>query len=68
MDKFNPTGPLTFNGNIREHQKHWKQELELYLVATKKEKKEDNVKPSILLSCIGPQGREIYKFVKNIET
>ena len=60
MDKFNPTDPLIFDGNIREHWKRWKQELEPYLVATEKDRKENKVKSSILLSCIGPQGREIY--------
>ena len=37
-----------------------KQELELYLVATEKDKKENKVMSGILLSCIGPQSREIY--------
>ena len=61
MEKFNPPDPLIFDGNIREHWKRWKQELELYLVVTEnKERKENKVKCSIFLSCIGPQGREIY--------
>ena len=37
-----------------------KQELELYLVAMEKDRKEKKVKSSILLSYIGPQSREIY--------
>ena len=63
MDKFNPPDPLIFDGNIREHQKHWKQKLELYLVSTEKDEKENKVKPIINLSCIEPhqaQGREFY--------
>ena len=60
MGKFNPPDPLNFNGNIREHWKRRKQELELYLVATEKDKKENKVKSSILVSSIEPQGREIY--------
>ena len=60
MTKFNPSDPLIFDGNIREHWKCWKQELELYLVATENDKKENKVKSSIPLSCIEPQGREIY--------
>ena len=59
MEEFNPRDPLIFDGNIREHWKHWKRELELYLVATKKDKKENKVKSSIILSCIRPQGRVI---------
>ena len=38
MDKFNPPDTLTFDGNIREYWKRWKQELELYLVETEKDK------------------------------
>ncbi|XP_057290719.1 uncharacterized protein LOC130613381 [Hydractinia symbiolongicarpus] len=51
---------MTFDGNLREHWKKWKQELEFYLVATEKDSKSMKVKSSILLTCIGPQGREIY--------
>ena len=60
MDKFNPPDPLIFDGNIREHWKRLKQELELYLVAAEKDRKENKFKSSIVLSCIGHQGREIY--------
>ena len=60
MDKFNSPDPIIFDGNIREHWKRWKQELQLYLGATEKDKKENKVKSSFLLSYIGPQGREIY--------
>ena len=60
MDKSNPPDPLIFDGSIRELWKRWKQELELYLVATEKDRKESKVKSSILLSCIGRQRREIY--------
>ena len=60
MDKFNPPDPFNFDGDIRKHRKRLKQELEFFLVATEKDKKENKVKPSTLVSCIGPQGREIY--------
>ena len=60
MDKFNPPDSLVFDGNIRDHWKRWKQELEFFMVATEKDDKDDKVKSSILLTCIGPQGREIY--------
>ena len=32
----------------------------LYITATEKTKKSDEVKSSILLTCIGPRGREVY--------
>ena len=60
MEGFNPPSPLIFEGNISEQWKRWKQELDFYLVATEKDSKGDKVKLSILLTCIGEQGREIY--------
>ena len=60
MERFNPPNSLEFEGNISEHWKRWKQELEFYLTATEKDSKDNKVKSSILLTCIGPQGREIY--------
>ena len=60
MDKFNPRQELNFSGNISEHWKLWKQELTLYLTAIEKTKKSDEVKSSILLTCNGPRGKEVY--------
>ena len=59
MDKFNPPDSLTFDRNIRKHQKRWKKESELYLVATEKDNKEKKVKSIILLPSIESQGREV---------
>ena len=59
MDKFNPPQELNFSGNISEHWKLWKQELMLYITATEKAKKSDEVKSSTLLTCTGPRGREV---------
>jgi len=36
---FSPPEALLFQGNINENWKRWKQQLDLYLVATEKEKK-----------------------------
>ena len=60
MDKFEPPSSMYFDGNVAENCDVWKQELELYLVATEKDGKSDKIKTSILLHCIGKQGREIY--------
>ena len=60
MDKFEPPSSVYFDGNVAENWDVWKQELELYLVATEKDGKLDKIKTSILLQCIGKQGREIY--------
>ena len=60
MDKFEPPPCLRFEGNLSENWQKWCQELELYLTATEKDAKSDKIKTSILLTCIGKQGREIY--------
>ena len=62
MDKSNSLQELNFSGRIIEHQKLWKQELMPYITATEKTKKSDKFKSSILLTCIGPRGREVYTF------
>ena len=45
---------------MEEVPKKWKQELDFYLAATEKDQKDNKVQSSILLTCIGAQGREIY--------
>ena len=59
MDKFNPPQELNFSGNISDHWKLWKPELMLYITATQKAMKSDEVKSSMLLTCIGPRRREV---------
>ena len=51
---------MRFEGNLSENWQKWRQELELYLTATEKDGESDKIKTSILLTCIGKQGREIY--------
>ena len=48
------------NLNINENWTKWKQELEFCILATESEEKPEPVKSSILLTCIGSKGREIY--------
>ena len=60
MEKFTPPGPLSFEGNIADKWKKWHQELEFFLVATESDAKSDKIKSSILLTCIGQRGRDIY--------
>ena len=60
MDKLDPPSSLNFDGNLAEQWKIWRQELELYLTATESDTKYDKIKTSILLTCIGKHGREIY--------
>ena len=60
MDKLEPPSSLIFDGNVAEQWKIWRQELELYLTATESDEKDEKVKTSILLTCVGKKGREIY--------
>ena len=53
--------PFTFEGNVAESWKMWQKSLEFYLCATEADSKSDKVKTSILLTCIGEKGREIYE-------
>lgn len=57
--------PFSFsNGNISENWKIFKQEVKLQLIATERLKKLNNVKTSILLTCTGKQGCQIYNNFK----
>ena len=51
---------LDSNENISEAWKRWKKEFQFFLVATEADKKDDKVKTSTLLSCIGQRSREVY--------
>ena len=60
MDKFSPPGELCFDtdGNLSAAWKKWKEHLKFYLTATEADGKADNVKTSMLLTLIGPKGRD----------
>ena len=60
MEKFRPPDPLIFEGNLSDLWDRWKQQFELYLVATESHEKTEDIKTSILLTCIGKHGIEIY--------
>ncbi|XP_046851902.1 uncharacterized protein LOC124445243 [Xenia sp. Carnegie-2017] len=60
MEKFRPPDPLIFEGNLSDLWDRWKQQFELYLVATESHDKTEDIKTSILLTCIGKHGEEIY--------
>ena len=56
MDNLEPPQALNCEGNLAESWRRWKQEL----TATEKDAKSDKVKTSILFTCIGKRGREVY--------
>ena len=60
MSKFRPPEPLIFEGNLADQRDRWKQQFEIYLIATESTEKTEKIKTSILLTCIGKQGLDIY--------
>ena len=61
MERLKPPGPLSFEGNVAQTWKTWRKAFDFYLVATESDTKSDKIKTSILLTCIGDRGREIYE-------
>ena len=61
MERLSAPAPFSFDGNIFEKWKSWKQGFEFYMCATESDQKSDKIKSSILLTCIGEQGHEIYQ-------
>jgi len=57
---FQVPDPMTFDGNVAEEWKMFKQLLEFYLEATGKASKPDKMKIGVMMSCIGRQGVYIY--------
>ena len=53
MDRLQPPKPLIMEGNLLQNWKLWKQEFNLFMVATECTEKSDQVKTSFLLHCIG---------------
>ncbi|XP_072380845.1 uncharacterized protein [Diabrotica undecimpunctata] len=59
--------PLSFEGNVAENFKRFKQSFEIYLMASGKSGKSDEVKVAILLNLIGEEGIEIYNSLELTE-
>ena len=57
---FQVPDPMTFDGNVAEEWKMFKQLLDFYLEATGKASKSDKMKIGVMMSCIGRQGVHIY--------
>lgn len=56
--------PLSFEGNVAENFRKFKQSFEIYLIASGKVKKEDKVKIALLLNLMGEEGLEVYNTLK----
>ncbi|CAI6351052.1 unnamed protein product [Macrosiphum euphorbiae] len=57
---FNKPAPLKLNGNLNDNFKLFKQEIQIYLVATETNKKSKDVQVVRLLNLLGPEGLKLY--------
>ena len=60
MDDFRPPPKLSFEGDVAEQWREWRQLFELYLEAKEATGKEDKTKVAMLLSAMGPAGVSRY--------
>ena len=54
-DYIKPPPPLSYEGNVAESWKEWRQLFELYLVATETDTKPDKTKIAMLLTSLGAE-------------
>ena len=54
MEQFQLPEPLFFQGNLAENWRRWKQRFEVYMVASGKNAKSDEVKAATFLHLAGP--------------
>lgn len=61
--EFNPPKGLVFDEHIAVTWPLFKQKLQIFLTASKKEEEKDEVKIAILLNCIGEEGLDVYNLL-----
>ena len=59
MDKLELPQSFSFDGNVSQGWKLWLKHFEFYLTVTEMDGKNDKVKTSVLLTCVGQKDREI---------
>ncbi|KAK9712141.1 hypothetical protein QE152_g25077 [Popillia japonica] len=59
--------PMKFEGNLNENFKIYKQNFDMYMIATEKDSKPDKIKIAMFLNTIGGEGLEIYNTFKLAE-
>ena len=60
MDRLVHPKALVLEGNLVENWKKWKQDFTIYMTATEYDGKDEKIKSSLLLHCIGEKSREVY--------
>ena len=64
MSEYIRPNPLSFEGNIEQEFKNFKQQIEIYFVATKTNEEEEAVQVARLLNLMGPAALKIYNTLK----
>lgn len=59
-DHSKPPTEFRFTGDLANNWRLWRQKFDLYLLASGKTKKEDDVKIAILLNLLGDEALQIY--------
>ena len=60
MERLQPPGALNLSGNLSENWRRFKQQFQIYLIATGIDQKEDKIKANTFLHVIGPEELEIF--------
>ena len=60
MDSFHKPSALSFDGNTSENWRRFRQQYEIYLTASAREKKDDAVNLAILLNFAGEDAIEVF--------
>ena len=71
MDAIKPPRDLNMEAKnlLSKEWKIFKQEMEIYLVASEKDAKDDKIKTSLLLNCMGKEALAVYNtFIFEPET
>ena len=56
MDKLEPPQSFSFEGNVSQGWKLWLKHFEFYITGTEQDRKNNKVKTSVFLTCIGQKG------------
>ena len=60
MEQFRLSDTLSFQGNLSEGWRRWKQQFEVNMVASGKDDKGDEVKAATFLHIAGPEALEVF--------
>ncbi|XP_063233061.1 uncharacterized protein K02A2.6-like [Bacillus rossius redtenbacheri] len=60
MEGLKPPGPFTFDGDLANNWKRWKQKFLIYMKATGGDGKDDGIKIATLLHVLGEEGQDLF--------